>query len=74
MFKGTDSFNIEHELSPETRLARTSRAMLGAGGLADKYQTMCHMGNLEAVDTYEGPYEVHTLSLGRDLTGIDVFS
>jgi hypothetical protein len=25
------------------------------------------------VDTYEGAYDIHTLILGRDLTGLDAF-
>ena len=27
------------------------------------------MLNLETVDTYEGTHDIHTLILGRDLTG-----
>jgi len=55
-------------------VARTARGMLGARGITTACQSMRHMCNLESVDTYEGTYEVHTLSLGRDLTGIDAFS
>lgn len=55
-------------------VARTARGMLGANGITDGFQSMRHMCNLESVDTYEGSYEVHTLALGRDLTGIDAIS
>lgn len=55
-------------------VARTARGILGANGISDEYQCMRHMCNLESVDTYEGTYEVHTLVLGRDLTGIDAFT
>ena len=55
-------------------VARTARGMLGANGISDWYQTMRHMCNLESVETYEGTYEIHTLILGRDLTGIDAVS
>lgn len=55
-------------------VARTARGMLGANGILDEYQSMRHMCNLESVDTYEGTYEIHTLALGRDLTGIDAIS
>ena len=55
-------------------VARTARGMLGANGISDEYQTMRHMCNLETVETYEGTHEVHTLILGRDLTGLDAFS
>ncbi|OGU14111.1 MAG: acyl-CoA dehydrogenase [Geobacteraceae bacterium GWC2_53_11] len=54
--------------------ARTARGILGAVGISDEYQSMRHMCNLESVDTYEGTYEIHTLALGRDLTGIDAIS
>jgi glutaryl-CoA dehydrogenase len=54
--------------------ARTARGMLGANGISDEYQTMRHMCNLESVDTYEGTFEIHTLVLGKDLTGIDAVS
>lgn len=55
-------------------VARTCRGMLGANGITDWFQTMRHMCNLESVDTYEGSYEIHTLVLGKELTGIDAFS
>jgi glutaryl-CoA dehydrogenase len=55
-------------------VARTARGMLGANGITDWYQSMRHMCNLESVDTYEGTYEIHTLALGRDLTGIDAIT
>jgi glutaryl-CoA dehydrogenase len=55
-------------------VARTARGMLGANGISDEYQTMRHLCNLETVETYEGTYEVHTLILGRDLTGLDAFT
>lgn len=54
-------------------VARTAREMLGANGISDGYQSMRHLCNLESVDTYEGTYEVHTLAIGRDLTGISAF-
>ena len=54
-------------------VARTARGMLGANGISDEYQVMRHMCNLESVETYEGTYEIHTLVLGRDLTGHDAF-
>ncbi len=55
-------------------VARTARGMLGANGISDEYQVMRHMCNLESVDTYEGTYEIHTLVLGKDVTGIDAVS
>jgi len=29
------------------------------------------MLNLETVDTYEGTYDIHTLVLGREITGLN---
>lgn len=52
-------------------VARTARGMLGANGITDEYQSMRHLCNLESVDTYEGTYEIHTLVLGKDVTGVD---
>jgi glutaryl-CoA dehydrogenase len=52
-------------------VARTCRGILGANGITDEYQSMRHACNLESVDTYEGTYEIHTLALGKALTGID---
>ena len=34
---------------------------------------MRHMMNLETVATYEGTEEVHALTLGRAVTGLDAF-
>jgi glutaryl-CoA dehydrogenase len=54
--------------------ARTARGMLGANGITDAYPPVRHMLNLESVFTYEGTHEVHTLVLGKAITGLDAFS
>ena len=33
-----------------------------------------HMNNLESVFTYEGTNEVHTLTLGQAITGLNAFT
>jgi glutaryl-CoA dehydrogenase len=38
------------------------------------YGVMRHLSNLETVYTYEGTHEVHTLAIGRALTGENAFS
>ena len=53
--------------------ARTAREILGAGGITLEYHTIRHMLNLETVDTYEGTYDVHTLVVGREITGLSAF-
>jgi len=55
-------------------VARTARGMLGANGISDEYPVMRHLCNLETVETYEGTYEIHTLILGKDLTGLDALA
>lgn len=54
-------------------VARAARTILGAYGITLEYHSMRHAANLESVDTYEGTYDIHTLILGRDLTGISAF-
>lgn len=56
------------------KIARVARDILGANGVALDYHVIRHMLNLEAVYTYEGTHDVHTLIVGRDITGIDAFS
>jgi len=55
-------------------IARMGRDILGANGISSEYQTFRHMNNLEAVNTYEGTYDIHTLIIGKDLTGISAFA
>jgi glutaryl-CoA dehydrogenase len=53
--------------------ARTARGILGANGITADYPIMRHMCNLESVYTYEGTHEIHTLAIGKHITGIDAF-
>ncbi|XP_075219069.1 glutaryl-CoA dehydrogenase, mitochondrial isoform X2 [Lycorma delicatula] len=55
-------------------IARTARDMLGGNGISDEYHVIRHVMNLEAVNTYEGTYDIHTLVLGRSITGLQAFS
>jgi glutaryl-CoA dehydrogenase len=55
-------------------IAREARTILGANGITLEYPVMRHAANLESVLTYEGTSEVHTLVLGKAITGIDAFS
>jgi glutaryl-CoA dehydrogenase len=54
-------------------IARLARDMHGGNGIADEYQVMRHMLNLETVNTYEGTHDIHALILGRAITGIPAF-
>ncbi len=53
--------------------ARTARGILGGNGILLEYPVIRHMLNLESVYTYEGTHEVHTLVLGKALTGYNAF-
>src|SRR5437773_8983121 len=53
--------------------ARQARDMLGAAGITDRYSVIRHLMNLESVSTYEGTHDIHTLIIGRDITGISAF-
>jgi glutaryl-CoA dehydrogenase len=52
-------------------IARLARDMLGANGIVNEYPVIRHMMNLETVNTYEGTHDMHTLIVGRDITGLD---
>ena len=54
-------------------IARRCRNLLGANGISLDYHVIRHMLNLESVFTYEGTDNVHTLVIGRHLTGINAF-
>ena len=54
--------------------ARSARSILGGNGIMGEFHVMRHLCNLETVFTYEGTHEVHTLSIGRAITGENAFS
>ena len=54
--------------------ARTARSMLGGNGIMGEFHIMRHLCNLETVFTYEGTHEIHTLAVGRAITGISAFA
>lgn len=55
------------------KIARDCRNLLGGNGISLEYHVIRHMLNLESVFTYEGTDNVHTLVLGRHITGINAF-
>ena len=54
-------------------VAHAARELLGGDGITDAYPVMRHLANLEAVRTYEGTDDIHTLAIGRALTGVSAF-
>ena len=59
--------------SKALEIARSARDILGGNGISDEYHVIRHCMNLEAVNTYEGTYDIHTLILGKKLTEISAF-
>jgi glutaryl-CoA dehydrogenase len=53
--------------------ARLARDIMGAAGIVDEHPVIRHLLNLETVSTYEGTHDIHTLIIGRDITGLDAF-
>ncbi|MGC8492020.1 MAG: acyl-CoA dehydrogenase family protein [Syntrophobacteraceae bacterium] len=56
------------------KIARSAREILGANGITLGHPPIRHMLNLETVNTYEGTRDIHILSLGRHITGMNAFS
>jgi glutaryl-CoA dehydrogenase len=54
-------------------IARVARDMHGGNGISVEYHVMRHAANLETVNTYEGTEDVHRLTIGRDVTGLNAF-
>jgi len=54
--------------------ARLGRELHGGNGITTEYPVIRHMLNLETVDTYEGTHDIHTLIVGRDITGQNALS
>ncbi|MFC5724735.1 acyl-CoA dehydrogenase family protein [Streptomyces gamaensis] len=54
-------------------VARSARTVLGGNGITLEYPVFRHMVNLETVLTYEGTEEMHTLSIGKAVTGVQAF-
>jgi glutaryl-CoA dehydrogenase len=67
------SFGKLNNVREALEVCRDARGILGANGITLEYPVVRHMNNLESVITYEGTNEIHTLILGKALTGLDAF-
>jgi len=67
------SFAKRNNVAMALEISRMARDMLGANGIVTEYPVIRHMLNLETVNTYEGAFDVQTLVLGRDITGLSAF-
>ena len=65
--------DIWHNHTGYLDIARQARTVLGASGVTLEYPPIRHANNLEAVLTYEGTEEIHTLAIGQALTGIAAY-
>ncbi|KAF0410766.1 Glutaryl-CoA dehydrogenase [Gigaspora margarita] len=55
-------------------IARSMRDVLGGNGISDEYHIIRHEQNLCTTNTYEGTYDIHSLILGRAITGLQAFT
>ena len=54
-------------------ISRKCRDILGGNGISEEYHIFRHLTNLETVNTYEGTHDIHSLILGKYLTGYAAF-
>ena len=54
-------------------IARTAGSQHGANGISLEHAPIRHILDMESVYTYEGTNEVHSLVIGRGLTGLEAF-
>lgn len=55
------------------KIARIARDILGARGILADHQVIRHLCDLEAISALEGTAGMHTLVLGKEITGISAF-
>ena len=67
------SFGKLNNVREAIAICRSARTILGGNGVTLEHSPLRHADNLESVRTYEGTDEVHTLIMGRAITGIAAF-
>ncbi|GAB3346183.1 hypothetical protein GCM10027300_05080 [Modestobacter lapidis] len=67
------SFGALDNVREATTICRSARTIVGGNGITLEHSPMRHAENLESVRTYEGTDEVHTLIMGRAITGLPAF-
>jgi glutaryl-CoA dehydrogenase len=68
------SFGKLNNVREAIAICREARTVLGGNGVTLEHSPARHADNLEGVRTYEGTDEIHTLIMGRALTGIPAFT
>lgn len=56
------------------KIARFARDILGARGILADHQVIRHLCDMEAISALEGTDSMHTLVIGKDITGISAFN
>lgn len=67
------SFGKLNNVRAAIEICRVARTILGGNGITLDHSPVRHACNLEGVRTYEGTDEIHTLIMGRAITGIPSF-
>jgi glutaryl-CoA dehydrogenase len=67
------SFGKLNNVREAIAICREARTVLGGNGVTLEYSPGRHANNLESVRTYEGTDEIHTLIMGRAITGLPAF-
>jgi glutaryl-CoA dehydrogenase len=68
------SFGKLNNVRSAIEVCRVARTVLGGNGITLQHSPLRHANNLEAVRTYEGTDEIHTLIIGRAVTGHPAFT
>jgi glutaryl-CoA dehydrogenase len=67
------SFGKLNNVRTAIAICREARTIIGGNGITLDHSPARHASNLESVRTYEGTDEIHTLIMGRAITGIPAF-
>lgn len=67
------SFGKLNNVRAAIEICRQARTIFGGDGITLDYSPLRHANNLEAVRTYEGTDEIHTLIMGQAITGLPAF-
>jgi glutaryl-CoA dehydrogenase len=67
------SFGKLNNVRTAIAICRQARTIIGGNGITLDHSPARHASNLESVRTYEGTDEIHTLIMGRAITGIPAF-
>jgi glutaryl-CoA dehydrogenase len=68
------SFGKLNNVREAIAICRSARTIFGGNGVTLDHSPQRHADNLESVRSYEGTDEVHTLIIGRAITGVPAFT